>query len=520
MDTHEIRSGNLLVRFDREYGGAARWWMVDGRSHSVVETDPGATFCVVYDTGQDATQTSPNGPMKYPIDPTAYYIHEMEKTATTYAVRGALPFFWYSHDREDDAIPLRDDDQPQNTWLTKYHNHEPWGILCSAFGAEDTPIWFRGSNEALGGALFVGNGLITSDFPLSLRCDGPDRPPGAFWRDRLLEIPNGRVAFKVTISFSDITNPGIETFGGIVFRMDVDPSARRNGDVLTSGSGYWLTVNGNGKVTIRRQAGASTQDVYWHESDAIKTAVRSAAGVTLECRTHNEYSSYEGALYVYADGKLLPPMSGGQASYPATPTYRDSQPFLGRHIGLYGQVGSNGQRIKFSRRYIFDAGMWTEARFEADGSGGIITEVTVRPADFAESVPHFLWRGGKIEAFVTGVHYPTELKWAQIGSGPPFTCPEGAADQRFAEDIDKPDKPKEFWIGNEQRTFGLYCKVLQISCSGKDGILLDRAHALVGFRESSIGRLLIHIDPSPIGDSPVEVKRTYHRCLWRTSHPG
>lgn len=371
--------GSQRLFFDSFAGGAPVHWYLwhNGAwtAHSVIQPSDGSACVLVYETGQDSTQSFGGMPHRIyvPSDPTTlpfnYYCRETlfepptpENPQATYEVAGFAPFFWISHNPIDDAIPPHPV-TGDHGWYLGYALNCPPGQDCSGrsvYEADElgftTPIWFDGVPGRTEGVIMVGNeitGLIRG-------VQSPQQPNGQPWNQRLCEIQEGRVAFKATIS---LLNASADAYAGILFRKDVDADAAQHHDDVIVASGYELYVNRSGVVQLHRRTGGATTIIWNQEGVVIAPQVATATGAQIEVRTHNHDSRL---MEIYADNLHVA-------------TVTDPNPHLGPHFGYFAYTQPETS-VKFRKRMVWDVGIEFRVRYTGLTDGRIEIESEVRPA--------------------------------------------------------------------------------------------------------------------------------------------
>jgi len=288
---------------------------------------------VVYETGgQDATQASANGLLANPIargdDPCSvtqynYYIREQELTSgnpAVYEVRGFAPFFWASGSPNDDAIagPIEG-----NGWHTAYQSASS-DCSLPTYDAS-IPVYFVGGDTSNMGMLMLGH---------ELECAIPGQPAcdSIPWNQRLCEIPQGRVAFKVAISLA-YASPS--AFAGVVFAKVIPSVGEIDLGQAVSAPGYSLNVNKLGQVQLIKVQQGGGQELLYDAPPAVQTLVAARIndcndpyGMTLEVRTFN---GQPGRFDIHLDDQPA-----------AAATVLDTAPLSGPHFGLPESLAVSG----------------------------------------------------------------------------------------------------------------------------------------------------------------------------------
>lgn len=505
--THAVRmtTGDMTVFFDSQYGGTPRWWALDPNPQSIIEPYPGAGMSVVYDTGQDSTQATANGNTPHPIarigDPGSialynYYIRETvyqppsaSDPRAVYEIAGAAPFFWLSYNAADDAIIggkgsgwyFPGYDACSNTAL----NTLPDPGCAAPLDEFNIPIYFLGrANDPTrdDGVLLIANQLTPLD--LIPPCTGTPR----HWTQRLCEIPDGRVAFKVRVSLAAAS---ADSFASIWFRRQMPTSESAGLSQAFESAGYSFNVNRLGHLALMKVHPGGGQQTLWSTAEQpalipfVQERVNSAAGVLLEVRTHNGDPS---VIDLFVENQHVSPPAGDPAS-PTIDAVDDPTPYLYPHTALYAYSPGNCTYVKFSERQVFDMGLEFRAKYTARPDGYIESEVSVVNAPL---VPQNLQRGFKPSS---GLVYPffqqpgvagynVTSAWAvtQFGAadysngvvvpcGSPCVCGQPCAPPcapNPAIDVNSartnairggPDSTFAAWFGDPSGATGLYCVV-------------------------------------------------------------
>lgn len=410
-----MTTSDLRLVFNTAYGGTPlRAELRDATGafgRSVIWEHAGAGLNVVYETGQDATQSSPDGITTFPIarfdDPVGtdrfnYYARETTFTPPTaanqravYEVTGSAPFFWLSHEWNDDAIAglanprVGDWDRGLTGWFTGYTTTCAFNCAGRSFYSYGTPIWFEPVPGGQGsGILFVGNEISGRD------------NPSQHWSTRLCSIPEGRFACRVRVSMAQSSTTAI---AGIFFRRHVPANATVN--QAFSSDGYALFVNRSGVLQVQRNQGGVGQTVWNTAAAVLAPAVGTATGTVLELRTHN---GLPGQVQILVDDRLVG-------------TYTDPAPILGEHLGLFAQTDPR-TNVRFSERQVCDMGLEFVSRYTAQPGGQVEIDVRVRKARFAEAARHPIYsHGGMPEAFFDKATTPTLDTIAVLGRSSQFT---------------------------------------------------------------------------------------------------
>lgn len=383
----EMVAGPNRVIFDSWYGGVPRFWYVYGQStgynNSIIWPHMGAAMQIIVDTGQDYTQGTANGVTPHylrtldsqtspTLDP--YYIRETifqppinASSQVIYKIVGIGPAFWISHEAIEDAIPNETGGINTGTsgWSTGWVS--PPIIKCSINSA-GAPVIFHSSNQAPSGILMLANSYKPSTLP---------------WDQRLCEIDEGKVAFKVEV---DLTQASSHAIGGIMFRRDVKNSSGSGLDKAFRSTGYFLNLNRSGDLELVESAINGTHLTLVSLKKIAPQA--SSKPILLEVRTHNQIPQYIDILIdntlVYNNNLLNPSL-------------------LGPHFGLYAFSDPNAPSscVRFAHRQVFDMGLEFVAQYSGDPSGYIECDVTVRN-QLGVTSPHN--------------HYPTGIPGPQFNT--------------------------------------------------------------------------------------------------------
>lgn len=461
-------AGPVRVDFDTHHGGAPldMWYTVDGQEYKILspEPKPGTGFQLVYETGQDSTQAGANIFTEFRIartdDPTTvaaynYYCRESlppnwPEGCNYYRVSGFAPFFWGSLDPIDDSRPPLSSGAAQDGWLVIRDNGQ-W---------DGQPLWFKSQPSRGAGILFVGDEMK----PLSIP-----------WNERLCEIPEGRFACRMRISFAE-TGPW--AIAGIMFRRAVPSLPGAHIDHAYNSPGYFLNLDYAGNIQIVRVGTSGAQAIAWASQldNAALLNLRGDTGVALELRTFNYAPE---AVEVIVNGNSLV-------------TYSDSEPLLGPHFGLFAACPENTY-VKFFHREVFDVGVEFESTVSGYPNGVIETEMAVRPAPGVSSGRRYYRMG--TGAFLTStpdylegaaLEYPKGTVLASTLMGafvPRLLASEGTVPPGF------PECANAFglWSGEPDGSIGLYCVPFSATIDGQPA---PGPHALITGHPAS--------DPPPI----------------------
>lgn len=383
----EMVAGPNRVIFDSWYGGVPRFWYVHGQSNgydnSIIWPHMGAAMQIIVDTGEDYTQGTANGETPHylstldtmtspTLDP--YYIRETMFQPPTnvssqaiYEVVGIGPAFWLSHGASEDAIPNERGGIGSGTsgWSTGWVS--PPTIKCSINSA-GAPVIFHSSNQNPSGILMLGSSYKSATLP---------------WDQRLCEIDEGRVAFKVEVDLTQASN----AIGGIMFRRDVKNSSGSGLDKAFRSTGYFLNLNSSGDLELVESA---INGMHLTLVSLKKIAPQaSSKPVLLEVRTHNQVPQYIDILIdntlVYNNNNLLNPS------------------LLGPNFGFfaYSDPNASSSCVRFAHRQVFDMGLEFVAQYRGDPSGYVECDVTVRN-QLGVTSPHN--------------HYPTGIPGPQFNT--------------------------------------------------------------------------------------------------------
>lgn len=490
----DLTAGPHRVRLDLLYGGVPRYWHLygepDGWQTSLIWPNMGAAMQVVWDFGQDSTQGTPNGtttnPISHPGDPASvrynYYAREtLFQTPTIndpraiYEVTGFGPFYWVSAEGREDAIP-----DTEASWCTGYN-----GGTCVY--NPGWPVEFRPTGGSPSeGMLFVGN---------QFRFNGS-------WNQRLVEIAQGRVAFKVKVDLSQASASG---FAGVMFRKQVPTGGAASRADAFAAPGYMILMNRSGDVNLQRQNGAGGNVVVLSGPGAAPQAATRA--VQLEVRTHNFFT---GLLEVFVDDVRI-----GE--------FTDPIPIRGPHIGLYAFTDA-GSRVRFSDRSIYDVGYEFVSRYTGTPEGAIESDIQVRPAPFSAVV-----RPLAISPAMPGLQFNPYYQPGPLNSIGAWT-PCGQLVQHFIDinlcsqscSVPGPnpttgvsnalygctltgtnDATSAFWAGNEARTRGLFVEPVSADLNGAPS---PRSYSGAIYDPAAGPLLVVN------GTSPVEFFQTLFNC--------
>ncbi len=473
-----MQTGTTLVKFDSLQGGTPLSWISSGQS--LVSSHPGAGMSIVWNSGQDPTQASANGPDQFPIarlnDPGtshfAYYAREtlfapptIGNANSTYEVTGFAPFFWISHEGRDDAIPTVPG-QTDHGWRTQYHN--PSGRYTPQdLSAAGVPIWFEGRPGNASGILLVGNEMVGTEVP---------------WNQRLTPISEGRFAMQVRVHLNEAAP---DAFASIMFRRQMPTSGAADIHSAYRAPGYSLNLNKQGVIEIQRSdgSGAAPQSVWSSRVSAAQAS--SAAGVQLELRTQNWDQRL---VEVWANGVKLG-------------TYSDPSPILGEHFGLFAQSSSG--RVKFSERHVYDVGVEFVSRYTARPNGVIEADLQMRNAPGVSST-HQLYRASTT-AYLDQNSFPNDQRrtWFYDSNGQMFQR-EGIT----VGALQGPGTASAIWAGNQEGTKGLFLKPTRFEINGLPSA---QPHALA--QSAAVNNeFIIAVNPLPVAanSQPVAVNS------WRT----
>lgn len=327
---------NFKVDFDTEYGGTPLYMY----QNDVLVTDPygGAGSSIMWDTGQDSTQATGNGPEPYPIAtfdnpsswPLSYYAHEFlynddnTNGRVSYGVRGFAPFFWVSLEEIDDEILLNS--QGRHGWSTFYNTN---GRPLEDFGIPmGQPIYFDSKQGLTSGLFMLGDELV--------KLYRPDAPI----EERLCKVPNGALAFKVHIFFNDASP---DAFAGIHFRKEI-PNGEINQDTVFAANGLELYANKIGGIALHQNG-----NIIW---SGLEETIVSRGYADIEVKTHNWNLNL---IEIYVNGKH---QTNIELQTPAT----------GPLVGLFAYTAPD-TNVRFGRRYFTDLNSLFEVIYTGRADG-------------------------------------------------------------------------------------------------------------------------------------------------------
>jgi hypothetical protein len=463
-----MQAGDLELYLDTQFGGVPLTWARGGRS--IIENFGGAGFATSWDSGQDPTPASANGPLPNPIarlgDPSSagfnYYgretVSDIVDGRPVYQITGFAPMFWLSFEAIDDAIPTYPGSAGHG-WATLYHPHG----AAADHGGTGTPIYFDGTATEGVGIIFLGDELA---------------PAGLEWNRRLTEIPDGRVAVKTRISLKDA---GAGAFAGILFRKDVPQTDGATIHAAYAAPGYALNVNRSGVVQLlRTDRGGATTTVFDQSVPAAATTIQSSIGTQIELRTHN---AEPGRIEIWVNDVQVG-------------TYIDPAPILGPHSGLIASATAG--RVKFSDRQFFDVGKEYIAKYTGLASGQIELDFTVKNAPFATS-RHKLYRASATAFLDVLSSFPQRNVWAIDRLGRRVDAP---TDGHALGLIDSGEHDAySLWAGDAAGVFGLSAVPVLAQINGQPAANPFALLQTVGANNSFV--LIVGITPPGTDTTPL-----------------
>lgn len=237
----DFNQPGFLARFSVPFGGAPlEWYMTEnGQRISVVSQPSGEGAQLLWDTGQDWTQstgTGLNGNIVKRLDTvympgSEYYIREeaylpdRDGHEALYQVGGNAPAFMISVDRIDDEyLPdpritnnshLPEKDKWFGQWSTKYHDILNLG--SQHYHQLGTPIYFCPYKNVTSGMIFPGDTIRQQYYPQIN--NGAQCP---FWYG-VARIENGHCALRMRVSMKNAIG---NAMGGFMFgiQKELSPS--------------------------------------------------------------------------------------------------------------------------------------------------------------------------------------------------------------------------------------------------------------------------------------------------------
>lgn len=341
-------SAGHIARFNENYGGILTELRSSVTGQNVVDPFPGAGFQMVFDSGQDGTQGTCNGPWPYAITGNESYfasrraLIENFRGEGHYVTEGICPFFWLSHEAIDDVIPPRTD-LKNHGWSTKYHN--VLSLADSVYIGAETPIFFKGTADVPSGIIFMGDSIK--------QIYAPGRP----WMENVATVLGGAIACRLKISMA-LAPAG--SLASILFKKEITPlDAGSNIDTAYGAEGYHLNINKEGGCELRQFPG---DVLLWAApptlSSKIRTAIATDRGVEVMITTEKNEPS---VTKIYFDGGLA---------------LTADLPFDGGAFGFLASAASG--RIKFASREVFDTQSVLRAHWRTYGAAFRATMEYVR----------------------------------------------------------------------------------------------------------------------------------------------
>lgn len=463
-----LRSDNVAVRLFPRYGGSAlEWWSEP--FPLLTNPFPGSGAFVNWETGQDPTQASANGPLENPIcyasNPATarfnYYSREyLFDAAGGYGVMGFCPDFWLSHEAIDDAA-APNPDGTDSGWRTKYAP----GSFANALSSIGCPVIFQGTRPNWSGLFFVGNEI--------------DRNP--VWNRRLRSYGEGRIAFKLFVSLRD---SDATSFAGVLFRKSVPSTAGISKHEAFAAPGLHLYIYRSGDWGLyKMNNGASTKVVGGKLSKAQRSALV-GIGLEVEVQTHNILQDH---IELYFGGVLA-------ASIEATGCNR------GAHACLFASTHSG--YVTFAHRHFVHVGVQFESLYRALPNATVVTDLKVTSI-VPEPVPFYRANLPGVfmnqQTFVKGNRRCAGLKngtWQKL------------------EGFYRLNEFEKFYVGNNEGTAGLCAK---IEVAEVNGVKNDGAHLLIHPHVIN-DEFVLMLNPLSLeqNDVPIAAKSLRIKTTWTT----
>lgn len=498
--------GNLQVKFDTWFGGAPLTWTYNGSN--IIYTHAGEGFQNTVEEGQDLTQASSNGETVFRIarqnDSPAevayrnYYGRESLPSgwpsgATYYKLTGFYPDFWLSHEAPDDSLPPMSSGQDQNGWILRwrYPNHElPEPYRSLPFPQRGgAPVFFQATAEQTSGILMEGNQMIV--------------PGAAVWNERLREIPNGRVAFRCRISFSEAS---ADSWAGVMFRRSVPGGSGKNMDDAFNAAGYSLNINRQGAIQIIRQDGTLAWDGGINAT--VQQAANTVEGCLVELRTFNGTPA---RVEIWVEkGKVA------TVDLPGTV-------YTGPHFGLIAYTAydpNNLQYVKFSDRDVFNVGTDTETVYTPLSDGSVEVNLFVGPAGGVTEVRK-LYRVNTVAFLAEGNGLDTV--WTEKSQGVYLDSPSQS--EQFLRPIlnaNSQEPAYALWSGKGDGSLGMYCVPLEVTLQNSN-VSSPGEHGLTGVGSLNVtGHNILHLNALPVhtsGNPPWTVGTARLKAKWFPETP-
>ena len=428
------QSNGFSMTFHGLYGGAPLSWYQNGVL--VTEDFGGEGVQIVFDSGQDGTQSTATGLDYYPISqinrPETYKysyfgmeeIAEVKNGVATYQTTSFLPYFWVSLEWIDDAIPTNPVNW-QNRWSTEYNDILKLGKPgYETFGA---PIYFVGTAQYPSGIILLGDEIKATYFPATP------------WYGRINSIPGGRFALRTRISMQ---SAGSDAIAAVLLRKKLTGVTTM--DQVFNAKGSHLNINRQGVVQLIHNGKLvwTAPQQYWAKH---KASLEKASGMEIEIRTHNWDSN---SMHLYFDGVLEAVVSN---------------PIEGEGFGLLG-IGTTGY-IKFLNRNFIDVGTKCTANWKSTSRGTVISALTL--SRVTNPSPISMYRVNLPVAFtrlgLRETKYVWNQNWARFGSSDLATqFPAG-----WIPYVSSGWMSKAMWSGKTDGSLGVFVKpVTPLSTTG------------------------------------------------------
>lgn len=293
-NTVTLRNNNLRIQFDRNFGGAALHWNAMPSGVQLVNPFPGEACNLVYDTGNDGTQASPDGLTSNYITPidedheyTRYYGLEtcLQKSwgdtgTCRYSTAGYLPYFWASLERVDDCIPP--DPRGDHGWNTQYHNF--LNLPASVFSNPGVPLVFAARPGVPSGMILIGDEIKQYYIPSTP------------WNQAYCKIKNGNAAMSVNVNMRLASEDAV---AGIIFRKQVPSHLGADINALYQSPGYQLNINKQGGMAFVKD----NVEVLWSKPPAFGDLLNGLAGLNVEIRSTPD--SMADSAYIYVNNQFV-----------------------------------------------------------------------------------------------------------------------------------------------------------------------------------------------------------------------
>lgn len=423
------------MTFHGKFGGAPLTWKKNG----IITTENfgGEGVQIVFDSGQDGTQSTATGLDYYPIaqigkpETWNYSYFGYETVAGVYSGKAVyettsfLPYFWVSLDAIDDAIP--NDPRGDHRWSTRYH--DILGLSSKAYETFGAPIYFSGNASVPSGIILLGDEIK------------PIYAPGTPWYERVNRIPGGRFALRTRVS---MRYAGYDAIAGIMLRKNLTLSSQADVHSVYAAPGQQLNINRWGVVQLvdRGKIVWTSPSQYWATH---KRSLETDLGLQIEIRTHNWGTE---RMELYFDGKF----EGGVTTVPQ-----------GEAFGLFGS--STTGPIKFSDRQFIDVGTQCLSRWETTPEGTMLGTLSVYRIASPWSVP--MYRVNLPVAFVNRNFRQTHRVWDHNWNSYGFTELSRMFPEGWIPYAAPGWSARAMWSGSLDGAYGVWIKPKRLPSVGQ-----------------------------------------------------